>query len=63
MDSVITTALDVVALLAVAVGVCLGLWPLVGGFALIPAGILIGAGSWYAAYRADRAERAAEVRR
>jgi hypothetical protein len=55
VDSLITTALDVVALAVVAVGVCWGLWPHIGGFALIPAGIVVAGGSWYAEHRAAKA--------
>lgn len=40
-----TTALDVLALLLIAAGVALGLWPLVGGVALIPAGVVVAFGS------------------
>lgn len=44
----VTTALDVLALLLVAAGFALALWPLVGGLALVVAGLTIALGSMYA---------------
>lgn len=41
----ITTALDVLALLLVAAGIALGLWSLIGGLSLIPAGFVVAVGS------------------
>lgn len=41
----ITTLLDVLALLLVAAGVALALWPISGGLALVVAGALVAVGS------------------
>lgn len=54
MRDVVTTALDVVGLLAVAGGVFFALAPLWGGAALAPAGVVVLGGSAFAAWRAQR---------
>ena len=49
MGDVVTTALDVLGLLLVAAGVILGLFPFVGGFCFAAGGVVVLAGSWWAA--------------
>jgi len=56
--SAVTTALDVLALLAVAGGVGLGLWPVLHGYAVAVAGVVLGAGSAVAAFVGARPEPA-----
>lgn len=51
MHDALTTALDVVALLGVAVGLYCAAAPWIGGAALIPAGLLVGTVSAYWAQR------------
>ena len=51
MHDTVTTALDVVALVAVAVGLYFAAAPWIGGAALIPAGLLVGTVSAYWAQR------------
>jgi len=51
-----TTLLDLIGLLTVAAGVVLGLLPLVGGVALVPGGLVVLAGSWWAARPPKRAD-------
>lgn len=45
MRELVTTLLDTVGLLLVAAGIAAGLWPLVGGWGLCPAGAVILGGS------------------
>jgi hypothetical protein len=52
VHSVVTTALDVVGLLAVSAGVFFACAPALGGAALAPAGVTVLAGSAAAAWRA-----------
>lgn len=47
----ITTALDLVGLTAISVGLAFGLWPFVGGFALVFAGLALILGSYLASRR------------
>ncbi len=56
MHEVATDVLDVLGLLAVAAGVLLGLWPVVHGWALVPAGAVVIAGSALSAWRSRRSE-------
>lgn len=48
MRELVTTLLDTVGLLLIAAGITAGLWTLVGGWGLCPAGAVIIAGSWLA---------------
>ena len=52
LRDLVTDWLDVLGLLAVAVGLVLGLWPYLGGFSLLSGGIAVLAGSAFAAWRA-----------
>lgn len=47
----ITTALDLVGLGAMSVGVAWGLWPFLSGFSLILAGAVVILGSYFASRR------------
>lgn len=49
MRGVVTTLLDALALLLIAAGAALGLWPWLGGFALAVAGLVVLAGSLWSA--------------
>ncbi|MCY0962987.1 hypothetical protein [Streptomyces sp. H27-H5] len=49
MSGVVTTLLDALALLLIAAGLALGLWPYAGGFALSAAGVVVLAGSLWSA--------------
>lgn len=48
MHERVTTALDVLGLLLLAAGVCGGLFPVIGWAALVGAGAVTLAGSWWA---------------
>ena len=56
MRDVVTTALDALGLLLVAAGVTLGLLPFIGGFCLAAGGVVVLAGSWWAARPPKRGE-------
>jgi hypothetical protein len=51
MQDILTSALDVLALLLFAVGAVAGLWPLIDGFAFAAGGVVVAFGSWLAARR------------
>lgn len=44
----VTTALDTAGILVVASAPLLGLWPLIGGWAAAPTGVVLMVGSWWA---------------
>ena len=51
MQEVVTTVLDVLALVLIAAGIVVGLWPWADGFAIAAGGVVVGAGSFVAARR------------
>ena len=53
MLALMTDLLDALGLLLVAAGVTLGLWAFIGPWALIVGGVIVIAGSQYAAWPAD----------
>ncbi len=54
MHEMVTTALDVLGLLAVAAGLYFAAAPHIGGAAFLPAGAMVLAGSGLAAWRHDQ---------
>lgn len=57
MHELVTTVLDVVGLLLLAAGVVVGLVPWVGGWAFSAGGVVVLAGSWWAARPPRKASR------
>lgn len=57
MHEAVTTALDVLGLLVFAAGVFFAAEPAIGGSALLPAGVVVLAGSALAAWRRQRDQR------
>lgn len=54
MRELVTTLLDTLGLLLIAAGIAVGLWPLVGGWAFCPAGVVVVGASWLASRGAEK---------
>lgn len=48
MDELLITLLEVLALLLLAAGAAAALWPVIGAASLAAAGVVVGAGAWFA---------------